>query len=244
MGTTKIEWTDKTWNPVTGCSPVSPGCANCFARRMAKRLKAMGQAKYRNEFEVTCHPETLDEPTRWKKPRRVFVCSMSDLFHKDVPHKFIDDVFTTIEENPRHIFQLLTKRPEQMQAYMRKRRGRFLHNLWPGVSVEDQQRADERIEWLLSTSAAVRFLSIEPMLGPVDLPPWLRHLDWVIVGGESGPGARPMHLGWVRGVRDQCIAAGVPFHFKQWGGVNKKLAGRLLDGRTWDEMPDERKVQR
>lgn len=262
MGATKIEWTGKggkTWNPVTGCTPVSPGCANCYAARMAKRLKAMGQAKYRNEFQVTCHPDALDEPSHWRKSCRVFVCSMGDLFHEDVPDKFIEDVFNVIGANPQHVFQVLTKRPERMRAYMRTGRWTFCHHLWLGVSVEDQQRADERIPLLLDTPAAVRFLSIEPMLGPIDLDgrsdprhpnsqAWdylnkvTGHVhtvpDWIIVGGESGPGARPMHLGWVRSIRDQCVAAGVPFFFKQWGGTNKKAAGRHIYGRTWDEMPD------
>ena len=230
-GQSKIEWTDATWNPVTGCTKVSPGCKHCYAERITKR--------WGGDFsKVTLHPDRLDAPLHWRKPRMVFVNSMSDLFHEDVPDYFIDDVFDVCAVAANHTFQILTKRPERMMRYCQDDDRSILHNVWLGVSVEDQQRADERIPHLLQTPAAVRFLSVEPMLGPVALSAWLGSIDWVICGGESGPGARPMDQGWARILRDQCVHAGVPFFFKQWGGVKKKRTGRVLDGRTWDEMPN------
>ena len=227
-----IEWTDATWNPVTGCSKVSAGCKHCYAERDWARLSANPKTVYygRKFTDVRCHPERLWEnsPGRWEKPRRVFVNSMSDLFHPDVPFEFIDDVFEFINCSPMHIFQILTKRPERMLEYF-ARYGTLIADMdhvWLGVSVEDQAAADERIPLLLESPAAVRWISAEPLLGPVDLSNHLacmcgmcggEHLDWVVVGGESGPKARPMHPQWARDLRDQCAAASVPFLFKQWG---------------------------
>jgi protein gp37 len=332
-----IEWTDTTWNPTTGCDQVSPGCDNCYALTLAKRLKGMGSAKYQKDgdprtsgpgFGLTVHPDVVAAPLSWRKPRKVFVNSMSDLFHDDVPNRFIADVFAVMAATPQHTYQVLTKRHGRMRSLLRD--GTFraaveiylanrlrsdeadlswpLPNVWLGVSVEDQKRADLRIPALLDTPAAVRFLSCEPLFGPVDLcgpvvpgrgrpkltywldgrPGWgpeqtddrgkvYQELavgpnnDWVIVGGESGPGARPMDPAWARSLRDQCTDAGVAFHFKQWGAweptgkvglgrpfpgelfvgepvddrgfrtemrrVGKKVTGRQLDGRTWDEFP-------
>ena len=233
MATTKIEWTDATWNPVTGCSKVSPGCKHCYAERMSRRLHAAGMPKYRNGFAVTTHPDTLEIPLGWRKPRAIFVNSMSDLFHAAVPDAFIRQVFAVMEQAHWHRYQVLTKRPERVVE---------LNDLlpwpaqvWLGVSVESAPYV-HRIDSLRETAAAVKFLSLEPLLGP--LPNLnLDGINWVIVGGESGPGARPMQKEWAQDIRDQCRDAGVPFHFKQWGGVFKKRHGRLLDGRTWDEMP-------
>lgn len=309
---TKIEWAQESWNPVTGCTKISPGCKNCYACRMSKRLA--GRAGYPADapFRVTLHPERLDQPLRWRKPRRVFVCSMGDLFHEDVPFEFIDKVLRIAALRPKHTFIILTKRPERMKRYfcdiannapgmidrilkvnsaglgamqkeiLRLRRGEYFSNLWLGVTTENQEQADKRIPILLKIPAAVRFVSVEPMLGPVDLDiftgntfddpepsglqimeRWLHKLNWVICGGESGPGARPMHPDWPRKVRDDCVAAGVPFLFKQWGEyvwrstrghstgrpkyyfpdnvwvekVGKKAAGRELDGKIWNEFP-------
>lgn len=315
MGATTIEWTDRTWNPLTGCTKVSPGCDHCYAKTMHERFHGPGS------FDtVTLHPDRLSQPLRWRKPSRVFVNSMSDLFHADVPDEYIARVFAVMAQAPQHTFQVLTKRHARMRsllndplwwnfvtAYTAAKTGQPvkyqqpLPNVWLGVSVENQQWADIRIPALLDTPAAVRFLSCEPLLGPVDLrhafrrwvpgedAPWCDDkirvadmLHWVIVGGESGPGARPMNPDWARSLRDQCVAAGVPFLFKQWGSwaqvepdvwqnrtekdwhvrmdgyhwpitephgaedgtdvavrrVSKKLAGRVLDGRTWDEYPE------
>lgn len=307
-----IEWTDATWNPIAGCTPVSPGCTHCYAATMARRLEAMGQAKYRGTAErrgsvdvftgrINLDEAALEIPLRWKKPKRIFVNSMSDLFHEDVPDAFIDRVFAVIALCDQHTFQVLTKRPTRMAEYLiglSKSLARLrdacptgwclewngiplfgypLLNVWLGVSVEDQQRADERIPHLVRCPAAIRFLSCEPLLGPLDLARWLStedetnpfgdegrrgeypgpEIDWVIAGGESGRGARPSHPEWVRLLRNQCQAAGVPFFFKQWGEwrpgevdeniygaaagnmskVGKKYAGRLLDGREWNEFP-------
>ena len=233
MATTKIEWTESSWNPVTGCTKISAGCKNCYAERMAKRLKAMGQPNYRNGFKVTCHPHVLDLPLQWKKPRTIFVNSMSDLFHEDVPPAFVEKIFAVMNRARRHTFQVLTKRPERLAELMA--RFDWSPNIWMGVTVEHADYLG-RIDLLRTVPAAVRFLSIEPMLGPMpDLN--LEKIDWVIVGGESGPGARPIKKEWVVQVRDLCIKAGVPFFFKQWGGVHKKKAGRLLERKTWDQMP-------
>ena len=229
----EIEWTDATWNPVTGCDRVSYGCKHCYAERMARRLKAMGQPRYANGFEVTLHPDLLDRPLTWKKPSTVFVNSMSDLFHPDVPLDYIAQVFDTIKEAPRHVFQALTKRSERLREVAEDLT--WPHNLWMGVSVESEDYVS-RIEDLVRIPAAVKFLSLEPLLGPIfDLP--LEGIGWVIVGGESGPGARPMDAEWVRTIRDRCVEQRVPFFFKQWGGVNKKKAGRFLDGRRWSQRP-------
>ncbi len=233
MAASKIEWTDATWNPVTGCNKVSPGCKRCYAERLSKRLKATGMAKYRNGFAVTLHPDTLEIPLRWRKPRSIFVNSMSDLFHAEVPDEFIAQVFDVMTRAHWHRYQVLTKRPERVVSLNSTLP--WPAQIWQGVSVENADYA-HRIDLLRDTAAAVKFLSLEPLLGPLpDLD--LTGIDWVIVGGESGPGARPMQPDWARDIRDQCIDAGVPFHFKQWGGVFKKRNGRELDGRTWDEMP-------
>ncbi len=228
-----IEWTEATWNPVTGCTKISPGCKNCYAERMAKRLKAMGQARYRNEFKLTLQPDVVEVPLRWRKPRMIFVNSMSDLFHKDVPPEFIARCFAVMEEASRHTFQVLTKRPER--ALELADTLPWPENVWLGTSVESADYA-HRIRTLIKIPAAIRFLSLEPLLGPIPRLS-LTGIDWVIVGGESGPGARPIERAWVRQIRDRCLASGVPFFFKQWGGVQKKRAGSILDGRTWNEMP-------
>ena len=229
-----IEWTDTTWNPVTGCTKVSPGCKHCYAARMAKRLKAMGQYNYRNGFELTLQPHMLEHPLKWKKPRTVFVNSMSDLFHHDVPLDYIQQVFDVMNRASQHRFQILTKRAERI-AHLSPELP-WSKNIWMGVSVESSEYV-HRIDLLRDTGAHIKFLSLEPLLGPLDNLN-LEDIDWAIVGGESGPGARPMEAHWVRDLRDQCVDARVPFFFKQWGGVNKKKTGRVLDGRTWDEMPD------
>lgn len=233
MTTTSIEWTQATWNPVTGCTKVSAGCLNCYAERMATRLQAMGQENYRNGFSLTCHPRMLDVPRRWRKPRLIFVNSMGDLFHKDVPLSFIKDVFDVISSTPRHTYQLLTKRSERLVELSHELSWPL--NLWMGVSVESEE-VTWRIDHLRRTPAAVRFLSIEPLLGPIPSL-CLNGIDWVIVGGESGPKARPMKEEWVVEIKTQCEFSQVPFFFKQWGGVRKKSTGRKLEGRTWDEMP-------
>lgn len=228
-----IEWTEVTWNPVTGCTKVSAGCERCYAERMAGRLRAMGVAKYRNGFRTTIHPGTLGEPLRWRKPRVVFVNSMSDLFHREVPTAFIERVFAVMNRASRHTFQVLTKRPRR--AVTLSRHLDWTPNIWLGTSIESEETLF-RLPMLRETGARTKFLSLEPLLGPL---PGLRlgGVDWVIAGGESGPGARPMEAAWVRDIRDGCRREGVPFFFKQWGGVFKKRTGRLLDGRTWDEMP-------
>lgn len=300
MMTTKIEWTDEVWNPVTGCTKVSAGCKNCYAERLANRF--WGDRKF---TDVQCHEDRLDIPLKWRKPRQVFVNSMSDLFNPDVPDSFIREVFWTMQRTSWHTYQILTKRPKALYGWIDQVKGPTLPNVWLGVSVENQETADERIPWLLKTPAAIRFVSYEPALGPVDFNRFISknihsircndgrthfelkkgntytkctcHLDWIIAGGESGPGARPAHPDWFRSVRDQCLAAGVPFFFKQWGEwhydpiypnypriymdqtgkifeyagsdvqyrngrlafdrVGKKRAGRLLDGREWNEYP-------
>ena len=230
-----IEWTEATWNPVTGCTKISPGCKHCYAERMARRLKAMGVERYRDGFKVTLQPDLVDLPLRWKKPRVIFVNSMSDLFHADVPNSFVADVFQSMESAHWHTFQVLTKRSDRLPEIASLLP--WPKNVWMGVSVESE-RYMHRIADLVQVPAAVRFLSLEPLLGPLpDLP--LDGVHWVIAGGESGPGARPMDKAWVLDIRDQCVAADVPFFFKQWGGVNKKAAGRTLDGRTWDELPGQ-----
>jgi len=229
----QIEWTESTWNPVTGCTKISPGCAHCYAERMARRLHAMGQPNYRNGFRVTVHDHAVRLPLTWKKPQTVFVNSMSDLFHEAVPADFIRRVFDVMRQAERHRFQVLTKRSARLAELAGLLP--WPDNVWMGVTVESADYVG-RIDDLRRVPAAVRFLSLEPLLGPLpDLD--LTGIDWVIVGGESGPGARPMDKAWATDLRDQCLRAEVPFFFKQWGGVNKKKAGRLLDGETWDQMP-------
>lgn len=228
-----IEWTQATWNPLTGCTKVSPGCKHCYAERFADRLRAMGVDKYRNGFKLTLHPQSLDEPLRWRRSRLVFVNSMSDLFHEDVAVDFIRSVFSVMQRAKQHHFQVLTKRSERLAEIAPLLD--WPPNVWMGVSVESSQYT-YRIDHLKNTAAAVKFLSCEPLLGPLpELP--LDGIDWVIVGGESGPGSRPMRAEWVREIRDQCLARGIAFFFKQWGGVRKGKSGRLLDGRTWDALP-------
>jgi protein gp37 len=230
---TKIEWTGMTWNPVTGCTKVSHGCKHCYAERMAKRLHAMGMPRYRNEFRTTLHEDLIDLPRGWRRPRIVFVNSMSDLFHDDVPLGFVRRVFDTMTACPQHTFQILTKRGERLSALARVLP--WPNNIWMGVSVENRRVLD-RIHYLRTVPAAVRFLSCEPLLGPLDPLP-LGGIHWVIAGGESGPRARPMRPEWVISVLEQCRAANVAFFFKQWGGVRKERTGRQLHGRTFDEMP-------
>jgi protein gp37 len=281
-----IEWTEATWNPITGCDRVSPGCDHCYALTLAARLKGMGSAAYQRDgdprtsgpgFALTTHADRLDQPIRWTRPRRIFVNSMSDLFHDQVPDEFIVEVFARMWWAPQHTFQVLTKRHGRMRSlvpriedHLRRRESDLklldcptpltwpLPNVWLGVSVEDQQRADLRIPALLDTPAAVRWLSMEPLLGPVELcdcypggsnpqtyegpQVWCNihgrdRIDWVVVGGESGLASRPMQIDWARSLRDQCTAAEVPFFFKQWGGRTPKANGRELDDRTWDEYP-------
>lgn len=228
-----IEWTDATWNPVTGCTKISDGCRFCYAERMADRLHAMGQERYRNGFEVTLQPDQVALPLRWRKPRTIFVNSMSDLFHKDIPDTFIASVFTTMDRANWHIFQVLTKRADRLRSLAPVLP--WPVNVWQGVSVEGP-KVTWRIDELREVPAAVRFLSVEPFIAALpDLD--LTGIDWVIVGGESGPGARPMDEAWVRDVKAACDAQGAVFFFKQWGGVNKTAAGRTLDDRTWDDMP-------
>lgn len=228
-----IEWTDATWNPVTGCTKISPGCKHCYAERLANRLKLMGQKNYGNGFELTLQPQMLDLPLRWKAPKRIFVNSMSDLFHKDVPVSYIEDVFSVMVRAHWHQYQVLTKRSDRLLEL--SPRLDWQPQIWMGVSVENEDYV-ERVEHLRQTGAHVKFLSLEPLLAPLrNLK--LQGIDWVIVGGESGPGARPVEPAWVTDIRNQCVRAEVAFFFKQWGGVNKKRTGRELEGRTWDEMP-------
>lgn len=274
---TGIEWTDATWNPTTGCDRVSPGCDHCYAMTLAPRLKAMGSPRYQKDgdprtsgpgFGVSVHPSALDQPLRWTRPRRIFVNSMSDLFHDEIPDEYIARVWAVMAAAPQHTFQVLTKRHGRMRSLLSSldfdlavaeawtRLGTTagslfedhtppypLPNVWVGVSAEDQRWANTRINALMNTPAAVRFVSCEPLLGPIEYDEFPA-VDWVIVGGESGRGARPMRSEWVRSLRDQCEDAGIAFHFKQWGSrdehgipMHKKAAGRLLDGRTWDEFP-------
>jgi len=239
-----IEWTEATWNPVVGCTVLSPGCTNCYAMRMAARLEAMGQAKYtgvtrktggRHKWNgrINLDHASLELPKRWKAGRTIFVNSMSDLFHAKVPLEFIKLVFAAMVETPQHTYQVLTKRPDRAEELAKNLP--WPNHVWLGTSVENADYVD-RIDHLRRTPAAVRFLSLEPLLGPLEELN-LKEIDWAIAGGESGPGSRPMEREWVRSIRDQCIAANVAFHFKQWGGVNKKRTGRLLDGRTWDQLP-------
>lgn len=234
MGTNSaIEWTDSTWNPLTGCTKISPGCKHCYAERMTHRLKAMGQPNYQLGFQIALHEDSLGLPLRWKRPQVVFVNSMSDLFHADVPFEFILRAFEVMQQASWHRFQVLTKRAERLAEL--SARLPWSPNVWMGVSVENADYT-YRIDLLRQSGAAIKFLSIEPLLGP--LPNLnLKGINWVIVGGESGVGARSIAVEWVTEIRDLCLEANVPFFFKQWGGVRKKKAGRLLEGRTWDEVP-------
>jgi len=228
-----IEWTEMTWNPVTGCTKISQGCKNCYAERMARRLRAMGSDRYRNGFTVTLHPDLVDTPKRWRSPRLMFVNSMSDLFHPDIPAEFITRVFRTMVDCPQHTFQVLTKRSDRLAELAPSLP--WPRNVWMGVSVEDA-RVKHRIADLITVPAAVRFLSLEPLIGPLDDLP-LSGIHWVIVGGESGPHARLIQHTWVASILRQCRTAGVPFFFKQWGGPRKDLTGREFNGRTYNDMP-------
>lgn len=235
MSYTKIEWTESTWNPVTGCTKVSPGCLNCYAERMTRRLQAMGQPNYKHGFNVAVHSRSLQQPLALKKPQMIFVNSMSDLFHDKVPAEFILRVFDVMDKAFWHTYQILTKRADrliEMDALID-----WPDNVWMGVSVEASEYKN-RIETLKRCGAKVKFLSCEPLLGSLGKLD-LKGIDWVIAGGESGPGARPVDPEWVEEIRDQCLKAKVPFFFKQWGGFNKKKAGRLLDGKVWDQMPKQ-----
>ncbi len=229
-----IEWTESTWNPLTGCTKISPGCKHCYAERMAKRLQAMGQPNYASGFKLAMHDPVLEKPLEWKKTQVIFVNSMSDLFHEKVPFDFIQKTFAIMRRAHWHQFQVLTKRAERLAELSPQID--WPENVWMGVSVENQEYVS-RIDCLRLTGAKVKFLSLEPLLGPIHQIN-LAGINWVIVGGESGPGARPVMQEWVTDIRDQCVAAHVPFFFKQWGGVQKKRAGRELEGRTWDEMPE------
>lgn len=242
-----IEWTDLTWNPVVGCSIESAGCTNCYAMRMAARLEAMGLDKYQGltkrskrgavwADKVRCHEESVEIPLTWKKPRRVFVNSMSDLFHPDVPTDFVRRIWSVMARTPQHHYQILTKRPQRMSELLLEISPEPLANVWLGTSVEDRKVVD-RIEYLRAVPASVRFISFEPLIGDVGKVD-LTNIDWAIVGGESGPRARAMDKEWVETILDQCLDAGTAFFFKQWGGVNKKKAGRLLHGREWNEWPE------
>jgi protein gp37 len=230
----KIEWTETTWNPITGCTKVSAGCANCYAERLAYRLKAMGQKRYQAGFNVSVHNEVIDLPLNWKKPQMIFVNSMSDLFHEHVSEATIRKIFRVMNETPQHIYQVLTKRSERMKKLSNSLQ--WTNNIWMGVSVESQKYI-HRIDDLLQTEAYIKFISFEPLIKPINGCN-LRNIDWVIVGGESGPKARPMKEEWVLEIKEKCQVHGIPFFFKQWGGVNKYKTGRILNGRTWDEIPN------
>jgi protein gp37 len=236
--TTTIEWTDATWNPVTGCTKISKGCDNCYAERFSERFRGTPGHPFEAGFDLTLRPERVDQPLRWRQPRMIFVNSMSDLFHKKIPQQFITSVFNTMEQANWHTFQVLTKRSSLLRDFLRRRygEGRGPNHIWLGVSVEDGSKKS-RVRHLQEAPAGVRFLSIEPLIGPIGKLD-LTDIDWVIVGGESGPGARPMKAEWVREIRDQCEESGVSFFFKQWGGLRPKSGGRELDGREWSQFPE------
>jgi len=235
MAQSSIEWTEMTWNPTTGCTKISSGCKFCYAEIMTRRLKAMGQVKYKDGFKIVkTHNDTLESPYTWKSPKVVFVNSMSDLFHKDVPLEFIKNVFKVMNDNPQHVFQVLTKRAERLLEIDSE--VKWPHNIWMGVSVENKNVLD-RVEYLSRTSARTKFLSLEPLIGPLNNLN-LSKIDWVIVGGESGHNPREMKAEWVLDIQEQCKNANVAFFFKQWGGKNKKAAGRILNGKTYNEMPN------
>lgn len=236
-GATAIEWTDVTWNPVTGCTKISAGCDHCYAERFSERFRGVSGHPFERGFDLTLRPERVVQPLRWKSPRMIFVNSMSDLFHKEVPFHFVDRVFDTMEEADWHTFQILTKRSSRMRDYVNRRYADSaapLH-IWFGTSVEDRTRRS-RIRHMQKTNASIRFLSVEPLIGPMGAID-LQGISWVIVGGESGPRARPMHPDWVREIRDQCSEVGVAFFFKQWGGIRPKSGGRTLDGKEWSQLP-------
>ena len=239
-----IEWTDATWNPVTGCTKISPGCDNCYAERFSERFRGVSGHPFEMGFDLNVRPERLAQPLAWKRSRMIFVNSMSDLFHKQIPRSYISAVFETMEKADWHIFQILTKRSSLLQKYLndRYRSGSAPAHMWFGVSVENGQ-ATSRIGHLQKSRAKVRFLSIEPLIAPVGKLS-LDNIDWVIVGGESGPGARPLMAEWAIDIRDQCVSAGVPFFFKQWGGRSPKAGGRLLDGKLWNEFPSRYRALR
>jgi protein gp37 len=232
-----IEWTDATWNPVTGCTKISAGCDNCYAARFSERFRNVPGHAFETGFDLTLRPKRLAQPLAWKRPRMIFVNSMSDLFHKQIPRSYISAVFDTMEKAEWHIFQVLTKRSSLLQKFLSRRYGDGTApaHIWFGVSVENQQTTS-RIVHLQKSRAMVRFLSIEPLIAPVGKLS-LNNIDWVIVGGESGPGARPLRAEWAIDIRDQCVGARVPFFFKQWGGRSPKAGGRLLDGKVWNEFP-------
>ena len=233
-----IEWTDATWNPVTGCTKISAGCDRCYAERFSERFRGVKGHPFERGFDLTLRPERLRQPIAWRRPRMIFVNSMSDLFHKGVPRAFVDAVFETMENADWHVFQVLTKRSSRLRSYVNARYadGRAPAHIWMGVSVEDGTKLS-RVRHLEGTAAQVRFLSLEPLIGPIEQLD-LNGIHWAIVGGESGPGARPMDPQWVRQIRNRCFALGVPFFFKQWGGRTPKAGGRLLDGREWNQWPD------
>ncbi len=231
-----IEWTTSTWNPVTGCTKISDGCANCYAEKMAKRLKAMGNHNYKNGFQVSCHRDSLDIPIKWKKPRMIFVNSMSDIFHEDIPDEFILSIFEVMNKAKHHIYQILTKRSQRMMQIIPKID--LPDNIWMGVTVESSKYVD-RIMHLKEIDAKIKFISFEPILdGMEDID--LSGIDWIIAGGESGVGARPIEELWIKEIRDKCISNNIPFFFKQWGGINKKKSGRELEGEYWTQFPNSR----
>lgn len=234
-----IEWTDATWNPVTGCTKITSGCLHCYAARFSERFRGVSGHPFEMGFDLTLRPERLDQPSRWKRPRMIFVNSMSDLFHKRIPRDFIDCVFDTMERASWHTYQILTKRSSLMRAYLTRRyvESEAPSHIWFGVSVEDSS-ATGRIDHLRQTPAAVRFISAEPLIGAIG-PVRLDGIHWVIAGGESGPNARPTNIEWARELRDVCTSRGVPFFFKQWGGIRPKSGGRSLDGREWSEFPTQ-----
>ncbi|MEY9772150.1 protein gp37 [Sinorhizobium fredii] len=242
-GTTAIEWTDATWNPVTGCTKISAGCDNCYAERFSERFRGVPGHSFEVGFDLTLRPARLEQPLFWRQPKMIFVNSMSDLFHKGVPFAFVDKVFDTMERADWHTFQVLTKRSSRMRDYVNKRYkdGIAPLHIWLGTSVEDGSRKS-RIRHMQGMNASIKFLSIEPLIGPMGKMD-LEGIDWVIVGGESGPKARPMHPDWVREVRDHCNDTGVAFFFKQWGGIRPKSGGRILDGEEWSELPSTRPNQ-
>ena len=230
----KIEWTEATWNPATGCTKISPGCKYCYAERIAHRLRSFGQPRYINGFELTLHEDVVLYPLKWKKPKIIFVNSMSDLFHENIPLSFIKRVFDVMNNCPQHIFQILTKRSNILKEFASELT--WTSNIWMGISVEDSGYIN-RINDLVDTSARIKFISFEPLLSNIERIQ-LDGINWVIVGGESGPNARPMKKEWVESIKDNCFSSEIPFFFKQWGGVNKKKNGRILDGKIWDEMPE------
>lgn len=238
-----IEWTNATWNPVTGCAKISRGCDNCYAERFAERFRGVAGHPFETGFDLTLRPARLDQPKKWRQPRMIFVNSMSDLFHKAIPLSYVDSVFDTMEQADWHTYQVLTKRSSLMRSYVNRRYfgGNVPSHIWLGVSVEDGGRVS-RIAHLKQTVASIRFLSLEPLIGPLGFLD-LRGIHWVIVGGESGPKARPMRVDWVRAIRDQCLSENVPFFFKQWGGFTPKSGGRELDDFEWNEFPDVQRHQ-